>query len=343
MSLQLTFKPASSIEANHRTDPTLTMVDRKDLFKVSFSQIASWQHCQQAWHYNYMENLVPQQTATYLKRGTLVHELLSVVDQLMGQGVKTSESAILWDSILEFCELELAMNIPYADLELYHRALTVCKRYVYEFLPLVDSTSRVLATEDGFELEFETTKGRHILFNGYIDRTHLEDGRLWILDRKTSATGKHWSDNMIEMDPQLLLYNLALREIARLVGGLDPFGVMVDSISTYPYSKYEEQPLGKVFKRLRSYRTPKEIDFAFKNYLRIVDQIFDHVASGEDPIRTLSRNCPMCKYVRLCQYEMKGIDTSTLRMEEFKVKPTGELGSTQRAIDAQLQRTSQST
>jgi len=283
--------------------------------RISHSQLGVWQDCQQKWHYSYVEKLIPIKQSPYLQRGQLVHELLAVYDQVLQQGLRPGSREAL-DHVLAFADSDLHPGMNDTELENYVRALAACSRFIREFSPHADEGIKILAVEEYFEMELETPKGNRFIIEGYVDRIFSQYGNMWVIDRKSTSTGKHYTQEMILMDNQLSTYTAVLRAM-----GYPIFGVGIDSINTYPYKDYAKEPVDKLFKRIIAPRADRELQFSLYTYGRAVDQMIEHLRSGDDPIRRLTRDCTRCQYCDLCLYEMKGISTEMLRTAKFKEKP----------------------
>lgn len=281
---------------------------------ISHSQSQTWLSCEKKWEYSYVDLLTPKAKKKTYELGTLFHELTAVYDQFLQQGVPAGDK-FAWDRVAQYANEDWPTGKILDELELYHAALLATKRYIMEHSFIQDKYVTVLGVEDHFEIEQTTPKGRLFKIQGYIDRFHKEEGKYWLLDRKTSRTGKHYTDNQILMDPQLLLYAAIYREM-----GFDIFGVAIDSVSTYPYKNYMGENISKLMKRIRSYRSDHEMKFVFKHYGEIVDQILDKRDAGGPFVRNLSRECSYCQYQELCLYTMKGIDTDFLVEAAFEKK-----------------------
>lgn len=283
---------------------------------ISHSQLGVWQNCQQQWDYNYNQKIIPKETKSHFRRGTLVHELSNVYYQVVQQGLPVGSRAAL-DHVMSFAESDLAnlAQMSSSELEDYTRALASITRFIREFSPTVDEYIEVVALEEYFSIELLTPKGRLVTIEGYIDRIYKQLGNLWVLDTKSSATGRHYNATEILMDNQLTTYAAILRLM-----GYDVFGVAIDSISTYPYKHYEQEPFSKLFKRIVSHRSEREMQFSLNNYLRAADDMLDYKESSDPPVRRLTRDCIRCAYCDLCLYEMKGIPTEMLLSEKYRSK-----------------------
>jgi hypothetical protein len=201
------------------------------LERISHSQTGVWSNCQQAWDYGYRQRIVAKTGKTYYDLGTLIHELCAVYDQNLKIGIPAG-SDIAWDRVRQY-----AVDTWWADKDamsnmdrvaLFNRAMSCVKKYILEFSGTVDTGCVMEDIEDYFELPIVTPKGRTIIIEGYIDRTHFnKNGDRVLMDRKTNSQGRHRSDNQMLIDPQLTLYAAAYREMGRPVKM-----VAIESMST---------------------------------------------------------------------------------------------------------------
>jgi hypothetical protein len=244
----------------------------------------------------------------------LVHELLAVYDQYLMQGSRPGSKEAL-DAVLQYANDDLSPQMNPTELDNYTRALAASVRFIREFSPAADKYVQVKAVEEYFEAEMVTPRGRHFILEGYIDRMYMDTGRFWVLDRKSSSTGRHYNQDQIWLDNQLTTYAAVLKAM-----GYDVFGVAIDSISTYPYKDYASTPVDKLFKRIVAPRSDREMAFALHTYGRAVDGMIDYIEIGDEPMRRLTRDCTMCQYHDLCLYSMKGIPTDSLIESRFVKK-----------------------
>jgi len=287
------------------------------LERLSHSQAGVWGHCEKSWDYGYRQRLVPKIGKTSYDLGTLVHELCAVYDQNLSIGIPPG-SPIAWERVVNYAtENWLDGKKPTIEMvQLYNRALSCVQKYILEFSPTVDQGLRIEDIEEHFEYELVTPKGRTVILEGYNDRTHIDKfGLRVMLDRKTNAQGKHRSERSMMIDPQLTLYAAIYREMGKPVDK-----VCIESMSTYPYKDYMGEPYTKLFQRIFSQRTDKELNFVLDNYGILADKIADTAETDGPFIRNLSYECPRCQYFELCYYEAKGLDTKALLTSEFKSK-----------------------
>lgn len=283
-------------------------------FTISHSQLGVWNDCQVRWKYNYLDRIVPATGSKNYELGTLFHELTAIYDQLVMLGLPVGDP-LTWERVAKYAEEEFFTDPNFHNnIQLYNTAIQATKRYILEFSKEVDRDIKFLGVEDEFIVERVTPSGRPFRILGFIDRKQLEGRKIYLLDRKTNGQGRHFSENELLMDPQLLLYAACYRELGEPIAG-----VLIDSVSTYNYSDYSAQPIHKIMKRLHSYRSDHEQSFILNYVGNVVDDILEHVERNVFT-RSLSRACARCAYMEPCLYSMKGIDPEYLLAANFKQK-----------------------
>jgi hypothetical protein len=286
-----------------------------DPVRISHSQLGVWQDCQQKWHYGYVDKITSVKPSDALQRGSLVHELLAVYDQFLMQGARPGSREAL-DAVLQYASEDISPRMTGSELDNYTRALAATVRFIRDFSPAADKFVQVKAVEEYFEATLLTPRGRPFILEGYIDRMYTDTGRFWVLDRKSSGTGRHYNQESIWLDNQLTTYAAVLKFCL----GFDIFGVAIDSISTYPYKNYQTEPVDKLFKRIVAPRSDREMQFALHTYGRAVDGMIDYVESGDEPMRRLTRDCSFCQYHDLCLFTMKGLPIEGMIESRFTRK-----------------------
>lgn len=278
-----------------------------EILTVSNSQIDVWDRCKFRWYLNYGLQLVPiRKPQTYFQVGTFSHSLLEVHFEARKNGIKDT-----YPLVVEFAnKVEFDTN-DLDQLTAFKRSLRIVERYIREYAPTHDNF-RVLATERHFVIEMITPKGRPYKIQGYFDMLIEMDGKLWIVDHKTTSTGKFWSVKKLLKDPQMTTYILGLRE-----QGYDVFGCVINQLNTYDYAKFENEPAEKLFRRERVYRTDAQIRNLARTIGEIVDEMYD--AQESDSYRKSNRfDCDKCPYFTPCLYHDKGMDMAPELATSFR-------------------------
>ena len=286
-----------------------------ELRRISHNQLGIWQRCPKKWEYSYVDKIATKETPAYFRKGSLIHELLSAYDQVLQGGDAQPGDPGIVSFIMQAAKDEYAGKWTAADAELYKSALQTVRRFITHHSRKADQGAKILAVEEKFQIELTTPKGRQFILEGIIDRIYEKAGIVYVLDRKTTGASKHWTENELLMDSQLVTYGALLREL-----GWNPRGFEIDSIITYPYKDYDAQPTEKLFKRLTTTRNDAEMDFALEHYKRAIDAMFDVLEQESEVPYHFGKECAKCPYMAICLYTMKGIDTTLLRKTMYTAK-----------------------
>lgn len=278
-----------------------------EILTVSNSQIDVWDRCEFRWYLNYGLELVPnRKMQTHFQVGTFSHSLLEVHYEARKNGIKDT-----YPLVVKYAQTVKFDGDDLAQLTAFKRSLRIVERYIREYAPKHDNF-RVLATERHFVVELVTPKGRPYRIQGYFDMLIEMDGKLWIVDHKTTGSGTFWSVKKLLKDSQMTTYILGLRE-----QGYNVFGCVVNQLNTYDYAKFEQEPMEKLFRRERVYRTDAQIKNLAKTISKVVDEMYDKQESGE--YRKSNRyDCDKCPYFTPCLYDDKGMSMAPELAASFR-------------------------
>lgn len=279
-----------------------------EILTVSNSQLDVWDRCEFRWFLNYGLQLVPNRTQTFFQVGTNSHKLLEIHYKAKRDGIKDT-----WPLVVEY-----ALTIKYdsndlGQLTAFKRSLRTVERYIREYAPVHDKGIRILDVERHFLVEMITPKKRPFRLQGYFDMLIEWDGKLWIVDHKTTGTGRFWTEKQLMKDAQMTTYMLGLRN-----QGYNVFGCAVNQLNTYDYANPEKEPVEKMFCRERTYRTDKQIRSMATNIGKMVDEIYDTSGDLDDLRKSNRRDCEKCPYFRPCLYHDKGMDMNAELSISFK-------------------------
>lgn len=277
--------------------------------KVSHSQLQVWSSCEQKWYYSYLLGLQPKTKAHYFSTGDFTHKGLEVVYTTRREGGS-------WDDAIRALIRKWKEDAPAMmaeNVQSFNKATRVLKRYVTQFAPTADAGMRILAVELHFEQELRTPKGNVVLIEGYIDLLVEINGVLFAWDHKTIGSSTFWTQEEAMLDPQFGIYTLALR-----MQGYPVKGFIVNQLNVYDYAKFDEQPNEKLFKRLETYRTDTHLEGIAENVGMMADELIAKREGDKKFIRHLSKTtCKGCIFRQPCLYDMKGIDTTNLIVNDF--------------------------
>lgn len=279
--------------------------------RVSHSQLQVWGRCESAWDFNYLKGFVPKREQEFFSVGTFAHEILAFVYLAMKNGATRQEAIMQMIEWLKTKAPEMIATSPVA----FNRAMRICKRYFAEFAPKEDAGLRILDVERHFSVDIPTPGGNILEVEGYIDLIVELQGKMYLWDHKTVGGGKFWTAEEAYMDPQLVIYSLALRLL-----GYPVFGTIINQLNTYDYVNFNNEPIKKLYRRQETYRPDAYLEGVGRNIGLMADRIIEKRESGGPFIKNLSKACKNCVYREPCTYELKGIDPSTLLRSNFKKK-----------------------
>lgn len=298
--------------------------------RISHSQLHTWQDCEKRWEFSQVHALSPKREADYFTLGKMIHEWIGEYYRAIAAGFPIGGEATA-QHIIDLMGSDIAnQELDYEDpkmVEVNLRASQVVLRYIRDFSPKVDRGIKVIGVEEEISVPIITPKGRKIILFMIIDLLLEQDRRRWVLDHKTSGQPGFWTENEIMMDTQLPTY----------IGGINAlggnyFGGMLNFMNTYPYKDFWGTPLEKIFKRAKTYRTQKELDFSMMHYGTAADAMLDRVESKGEFVRKMSKDCARCPYMDLCLLDMKGID-STLQQSELYVRRTDRVAKSGTSVE----------
>lgn len=288
--------------------------DSEDWPIFSYSQLQVWDRCEYQWYLGYEEEWSKKDRSSAMHIGSLTHKYLEIhYNHVLEHPTST------WD----FVEDEIAKNIQFAvdngskDLTEIHRAAYMAKMYIHSFAPLNDSGIGILGVEHHFMVPYTTpTKGYKFYLQGYVDLIVSIMGKIWIMDHKTTANAAFWKPGEVQMDPQMTLYQAALKR-----DGMAVHGIFYNFLNSYEYKDMKKVTTEKLFRRDKSYRTDVEItNFEYQLLLEIEKLI---TATGDDSYqyhRSLRRDCSQCFFQEPCLHGLKGIDPQAILITKYKKK-----------------------
>lgn len=264
---------------------------------ISHSQLGVWNKCRFAYHLSYVQGWTKKSKEKYFARGGEIHDILA--EHYKGDP----------DALKKWMQGALASNLDY---ELVDQISWLMGRYFNDYAPYEDRDIEVVEVEKEFTIDLETPEGRTVTLHGFVDLVKKVNGKLWLVDHKTSGSAKFWSENEIVMDSQLPTYMGLLNR-----HGYDIFGCEFNFLNTYEYKKRNEVGPDKLFKRARTYRTEIEVD----NILLEFGKACDDILNNRDKVRrSLSKDCSRCQFFDPCHLSLKGMNIEELMPASFKIK-----------------------
>ncbi len=209
---------------------------RTDWDTTSFSELHTLAECEMKHDFKYRQRL-DDPSGDAAQKGTLVH---SGINHLFAGQSKAN----ITDNILaEYAQMTVDNPTQTVNVQVPDDALWLIERYRAYYGPFMRNVE-VLATEVAFAVPLPfLIGGQQITLKGKVDNVYRIQGREWAVERKTMGD---WSRlDLLEVDPQLTLYDWALKEAHRL-GQLpwDIYGILFDAIRTYRWKL--EKPTQKM-------------------------------------------------------------------------------------------------
>lgn len=329
-----------------------------DELTLSYSRIAAWLRCRQAYSYRHIQKLIPRVAAPALRRGKLIHSgieaaLLSITakDGLNPRDVlemKIIEDFAEWASHPALAEISDAIRDEAKQLAL--DCVSIANRAMEEF-GVYDGRWETVYIDDKPLIEYTINeKVRGIKFTGTVDWVAKDTttGYIWLIDwksRKQLTPAESDEFNMQQGIYQALLHKRGLRlqglctgqiraavpaEPKRNKNGTFSRAKQATDWNTYKAAvlaagmnpdDYEEmKDKLSEFQRLDfTFRTFKEVRGVWLDVERAILDIDN--PSGLPIYRSMnSFNCRMCSYTDLCMEQLRGNDTLWLQKSKYMLE-----------------------
>lgn len=285
---------------------TDTRVDN-DLLLVSHSQIGTWNRCSMKWHIGYNLGWTSKVQPAYFDRGHMIHEGLETYYNRFKDGKPLGDASFLPDLIGQWMQSD-------KDLSMISAVGKLLERYIKEYSPVEDRLLKVLDVEKHVLADLITPKGRHYKLQGYLDLIVEVNGKVWIVDHKSSGSARFKTEQQVLMDAQLPIYAALLRD-----SGVDVFGMVFNFLNTYEYKTAADT--SKLFQRIVTYRTDVELRNIVTEFGRAVDDIYEN---RNDPRREFGFDCDRCAFQEPCMMNMRGVGFEKLMHPNFVLKNESE-------------------
>lgn len=262
--------------------------------RVSTSRLEYRDRCHFAYDLKYRQGWTPRGKTKGLYTGTAIHSLLAI-------WYTTKKYTAVKKQIVEWME---SGEDP-ALISLLHKLFD---RYCNDFAPFNDTDWEIVAVEKKFSIPLITPKGVQVDLEGVLDLVVKIAGRYWLVEHKSHFKNP-WSQKQADMAPQPSTYCAALKR-----AGYDFVGVIYNLLNTYEYKDWQNTPPDKLFQRIKTHRTPVELEnFLLELYRQVEDIEFN----GSDARRSLARDCDRCEFQEPCLLSMKGIPIQDLLEMNF--------------------------
>lgn len=312
--------------------------------KISHSQIAQWQKCQQAYKYSYVDFLESKTIQDHFVIGTLIHAGLEAY--FLGKDYVT----FIEKASTAACEKtpDFTRNIK------SHKENAIAKLEMFkEWFKIGDWEVLFHGGSPMVEYRFDKEIDG-IRFTGQFDLVarHKRSDRVFVFDHKTRSKFKNEEQEHFNL--QFIIYQKVLAEMGIQCAGTAILQVKSDEFDTPKINKdgslskakisttweryqahlkehglddfdYEEMKdkLGSIewFNILKIYRSPLTIDKVFKDV--IVPTVHEIIrAKNENKfVRNLQPfSCGFCQYQPICHGELEGHDIENLVSLHYKKK-----------------------
>lgn len=311
---------------------------------ISQSMVKSFRRCQREFYYKNVEHLVPKRPKPPLIYGTIVHEILEF--HLTG-GKR-------WQGILEQYRTTMK-NLFEVERETYGDMLENIERTMTSYFQWYskEPLKPVKIGGQATEVKLQAKLSKYITMEGKLDFIgKSEDGRVWLVDHKTCRDLPR--DDLRYSDIQSAVYTVLLQR-----AGVEVDGVCWNYIRKKPPAEpallkngqlsraaidttwfwYREAIIKhglnqKDYLDVKEKLEGKEDDFFMRHYMPINENILENLIGefeetgmricaaidGEHTwIRTIDRHCNWCSYYKLCQAELRGLDSDFMRKADYKV------------------------
>lgn len=310
--------------------------------KISHSQIAQWQRCQQAYKYGYVDFLEPNTVQDHFVLGRIIHAGLEAffLDASVEDYIETAARKEIEKTPNFRKAIEGHRDNALAKLEMFKNWF---KEKEWEVL----SHNGEPMVEYKFDCEIEGVR-----FVGQFDLVakHIPSGRTFVFDHKTRSKFKN--EDQEHFNLQFIIYQKVLSKLGVECTGTAILQVKSDEFdipkvnkdgslskakisTTWPrYQQhlkehglddfdYEEMKdkLGSIewFNILKIYRSKSTIDKVFSDV--IIPTVRDIFAAKEANkfVRNLQPyNCGFCQYQPICHGDLEGHDVDSLVSLHYK-------------------------
>lgn len=268
---------------------------------LSHSSIMLYRTCPQKWKFRYIDK-IPEKPRSFFSFGKSVHAALEFLLNQFPEALPTIEETL---THYKNSWLREGYDTPQQEKWFYQEGERIIKGF---YIKHKNDFKNVFQVEYKFNFSIEG-----VPITGFIDRIdHAVNGKVSVLDYKT---GKAFDKSRVRQDPQLTLYQMAVKEI---------FGKEVESVTLYhlnsltpltvpAHSKEKENELKNVV-----VETAKGIS----------DKLFE-------PKPDAKGHCQWCDYVQVCPAFMgKKLPRA---LEDKAIEPMGNVADRYGLLDQKIQ------
>jgi len=263
------------------------------LIRVSHSQLTGYRRCQFKWHLSYQKglrgNLNLDKAASL---GVLIHQYFEGGFRFW---LETNEGYFV-----DFKDMpaELWLPDPRSPYEpaLEYQASSIVADFFKRQAPRAYRHFKILGVEERFIVPFRTPGNIMAEFEMIVDLIvqSIRSNQIYVLDHKS---GRKWTEEDVEWDPQVPAYIQVCREM-----GIPVDAGIINWISTHPYKNRMEKPVSNLFENLNVKAHPSVKDVFFTELGMLVDELYYR---KEYPTK-LTRDCKWCAFNEICKQKKNG-------------------------------------
>jgi hypothetical protein len=320
---------------------------------INQSRVYSWRNCRQAYHYKYVEEIVPKRIARPLAFGTIVHQMLEA-----GINVGHPDAAF---TVLRNMNPE-NKRIFKEEKEYYGAILddiTLIMDEYFNYWPDSELTFLPIGPEKKrSEIKFQLEQKRFIA-EGTMDAIARTPNRMvWLVEHKTHSdlpsedhrwrnlqsavyltaikelklakpSGVVWN-YISSKSPTLPEYleksaRLSKREIVTLpnvvMAQLQAHGLSADEPNHRELLDAAIACRQRYFQRIYTPLSPRVTALLWQGFVDTAHEIIDNAGKRD---KNISRACEWCGYEPLCRAELTGGDLASVKKNDFQPDPKRE-------------------
>ncbi|USL89123.1 RecB-like exonuclease/helicase [Arthrobacter phage Casserole] len=262
--------------------------------RLSHSAIEAFNACEKRYEYAHVDKLAPKETPQQLALGSYVHKVFEVFFLSIKEGEPDNMAMIK------------ALQAAYQNIAFFDK---VGNRMIYWFENVWPNLGwKILEVEATYYLPLNEKEE----YPFTVDLIIEVNGQIAIVDHKSTAD--FYDENIVDIYPQLPKYAGALRALKER--GYDVKIAYYNFIRTRPYMKNLPETTAVVPVKL----TNDRIKNSFQEHFNSLKKIREH----EGPyVRSFGNNCKYCPFIDLCQLEMNGKDSTSLKAIGYKENEYG--------------------
>lgn len=266
-----------------------------NLPKFSPSSIGVYNECAVKWEYAYIDGLKVKGSKQYFDLGNYWHELMHHMYRAVQSGMKIGSDALY--GLMEARIRQDASTVTVDNAKIMQTVFKMVRDYIFRQSPKIDSDiASVFGVEYTVSITVTTPKGHTVILEGIADLIYYTlTGRLRVRDHKSGARNPY-SDENLQINPQLLNYHVVLAALGHPVEGVE-----ISYANSYDYKNREREPIYKLFDRY-SYSPSPVVTSNFWDYLLTrIDTMLE-----DKPQPSYGQQCGSCAFKQICIMKMNG-------------------------------------